>query len=171
MDTAAYRYAEALREKGCSYEEFEATARYIAECKPLSEALESPAVEVREKKAVLRRLPDFTENKTLMGFYETLAERDRFAILPEIVREYRLIEMKLRNEGICVVKCARDPGDESLGKLAKFLCSRHGYKSITFEIVIEPEILGGFKLEIDGITYDKSVGGQLRSMAQSFQEG
>lgn len=171
MSTAAYRYAEALHEQGCPYEELEATYRYITECRPLLEALESPAVEIREKKAVLKRLPDFTDNEALKSFYELLAQRQRFALLKDIVREYKHIEMKQRGEGTCIIKCARDPGDEALGKLAKFLCGRHGYKAITFEVIKDCEILGGFTLEIDGITYDKSVGGHLKSMARMLQEG
>ncbi len=171
MNTAAYRYAEALHEQGCPYEELEETYGYLTGCKPLWEALESPAVEIREKKAVLKRLPNFTDNETLKSFYEMLAQRQRFSLLKDIVREYKRIEMKEKNEGTCVIKCARDPGDEALGRLAKFLCAKHGYKAITFEIVKEPGILGGFTLEIDGITYDKSVGGHLKSMARMLQEG
>ena len=67
--------------------------------------------------------------------------------------------------------CARDPGDDTLGPLARFLCKQHGYQSLTFDIVVDPEVLGGFVLEIDGITYDKSVRGQLHALAQRLQKG
>ena len=41
------------------------------------------------------------------------------------------------------------PGDQALAPVAQFLCKKHGYQAITFEIVVDPEVLGGFVLEID----------------------
>ena len=171
MSTAATNYAAALKEAGCSQQSLRETMTYLTENQPLWEALCSPAVEPKEKTAVLRRLPDFTSDEHLLRFYEVLAEKNRYSLLPEIAEQYRRLEMKEHGEGLCTVRCARDPGDEALSALAKLLCKRHGYQNLTFEIVIDPEVLGGFTFEIDGVTYDKSVRGQLRALAQSLQEG
>ena len=80
-------------------------------------------------------------------------------------------EAKGSREGLCLLRCARDPGDQALAPVAQFLCKKHGYQAITFEIVVDPEVLGGFVLEIDGVTHDKSVRGQLQALAQSLQKG
>ena len=48
------------------------------------------------------------------------------------------------------------------------LCARHGYRAVTFEIVTDETLLGGFTAEIDGVTYDKSVRGQLRALAHDL---
>ncbi len=171
MSTMAHRYAAALHHSGCSVDSLKQTAQYIMDSAPLWEALCSPAVQVKEKKAVLNRLPDFTDDKHLKNFYGLLAEKGRFPLLPEIVDEYRKLEMQQRGEGLCVLRCVRDPGDNALSKLAKLLCKRYGYQSLTFEIILDPEVLGGFVFEIDGVTYDKSVRGQIHALAQSLQEG
>ena len=171
MSTAATNYAAALQESGCTPDSLRETAAYLTGNRSLWEALLSPAIEPREKQAVLRRLPDFTDDKALLRFYALLAERNRLSLLPEIVEQYESLERNKHGEGLCIVRCARDPGDEALGALAKLLCKRHGYQTLTFEIVIDPEVLGGFTFEIDGVTYDKSVRGQLRALAQSLQEG
>ena len=84
---------------------------------------------------------------------------------------YQQLERREQGEGLCVLRCARDPGDDTLGPLARFFCKQHGYQSLTFDIVVDPEVLGGFVLEIDGITYDKSVRGQLHALAQRLQKG
>ena len=52
--------------------------------------------------------------------------------------------------------------------LARLLCARHGYRAVTFEIVTDETLLGGFTAEIDGVTYDKSVRGQLRALAHDL---
>ena len=97
-----------------------------------------------------------------------LADKNRFALLPEIVRQFRLLELRGSGEGLCVFRCAREPDDESLRSLAKLLCARHSYCAVTFEIVQDDTLLGGFTAEIDGVTYDKSVRGQLRALAHNL---
>lgn len=171
MSTTARRYAAALHNCGCSVDSLRQTAQYLMDSAPLWEALCSPAVQAKEKKAVLNRLPNFTDDEHLKNFYGLLAEKSRFSLLPEIVDEYRKLEMRQHGEGLCVLRCVRDPGDDALSKLAKLLCKKHGYQSLTFEIVLDPEVLGGFVFELDGVTYDKSVRGHIHALAQSLQEG
>lgn len=171
MSTAADRYAASLRQSGCTLEQLRQTADYLIGCAPLWEALCSPAVAVREKRAVLDRLPDFTAQETLRRFYKLLAEKGRMGLLPEIVDAYRRLELHANNEGLCVLRCAREPDEQQLGELARLLCRRHGYQAMTMEIVVDPAVLGGFVAELDGVTYDKSVRGQLRALAKSLQEG
>ena len=107
----------------------------------------------------------------LQHFYALLAEKGRFPLLPDIVEEYQRLERKQKGEGLCRLRCARDPGDQALGALARRLCKKYGYQSLTFAIELDPAVLGGFVLEIDGVTYDKSVQGQLHALAQNLREG
>ena len=132
------------------------------------DALCSPAVSAREKKAVLARLPDFYARGALRHFYLLLADQNRFALLPEIVRQFRLLELRENGEGLCVFRSAREPDDESLRALAKLLCARHSYCAVTFEIVQDDTLLGGFTAEIDGVTYDKRQARQLRALAHDL---
>ena len=171
MSTTARRYAAALHQTGCPAEEFYATAAYLTDHPPLWQALCSPAVKVREKQAVLARLPGFAETQSLKRFYALLAEKGRFPLLPAMVEEYHRLERQKNGEGLCVLRCARDPGDQALSALARRLCAKYGYQALTFAIEVDPAVLGGFVLELDGVTYDKSVQGQLHALAQRLQEG
>ena len=156
MSTAALQYAAALQETGCTLAQLEAAAAYLTGSAPLWEALCSPAVEANEKVAVLRRLPDFPGEGKLQDFLTVLARRGRFPLLPSIVAQYRQLKRREAGEGLCLLRCARDPGDEALGRRA---------------VALEQDIDHGFVLEIDGVTYDKSVRGQLQALAQSLQKG
>ena len=126
MNSTAVQYAGALRHAGCTLSELRRTAGCLTGCAELWDALCSPAVSAREKKAVLARLPAFDARGELRHFYLLLADKNRFALLPEIVR------------------------------------------AVTFEIVTDETLLGGFTAEIDGVTYDKSVRGQLRALAHDL---
>ena len=89
MSSTAVQYAGALRHTGCTLSDLQHTADYLTDCAPLWDALCSPAVSAREKKAVLSRLPDFDAMGELKHFYLLLADKNRFALLPEIVRQFR----------------------------------------------------------------------------------
>mgnify|MGYP004633150421 FL=1 len=168
MNSTAVQYAGALRHAGCTLSELRRTAGCLTGCAELWDALCSPAVSAREKKAVLARLPAFDARGELRHFYLLLADKNRFALLPEIVRQFRLLEKRENGEGLCVFRSAREPEEQSLGALARLLCARHGCRAVTFEIVTDETLLGGFTAEIDGVTYDKSVRGQLRALAHDL---
>ena len=57
---------------------------------------------------MLSRLPDFDAMGELKHFYLLLADKNRFALLPEIVRQFRLLELRDSGEGLCVFRCAHD---------------------------------------------------------------
>ena len=81
MSSTAVQYAGALRHTGCTLSDLQHTADYLTDCAPLWDALCSPAVSAREKKAVLSRLPDFDAMGELKHFYLLLADKNRFALM------------------------------------------------------------------------------------------
>ena len=101
MNSTAVQYAGALRHAGCTLSELRRTAGCLTGCAELWDALCSPAVSAREKKAVLARLPAFDARGELRHFYLLLADKNRFALLPEIVRQFRLLELRENGEGLC----------------------------------------------------------------------
>ena len=109
MNSTAVQYAGALRHAGCTLSELRRTADCLTGCAELWDALCSPAVSAREKKAVLARLPAFDARGELRHFYLLLADKNRFALLPEIVRQFRLLELRENGEGLCVFRSAREP--------------------------------------------------------------
>lgn len=168
MSSTAVQYAGALRHTGCTLSDLQHTADYLTDCAPLWDALCSPAVSAREKKAVLSRLPDFDAMGELKHFYLLLADKNRFALLRTSIRQFRLLELRDSLRGPVRISLCPRTDDESLRSLAKLLCARHGCRAVTFEIVQDDTLLGGFTAEIDGVTYDKSVRGQLRALAHDL---
>ena len=58
----------------------------------------------------------------------------------------------------------------ALEQLKKALCRLHHKKDVVFEIRTDPSLLGGFTLEIEGVTYDKSVRGALAGLTRQLEE-
>src|SRR5699024_6027993 len=49
-------------------------------------------------------------------------------------------------------------------------CKLRGARNAVLEIRIDPAILGGFVLDVDGVTYDRSVKGRLDRLARGMQD-
>ena len=170
MSELARRYAEALYEVAPNEEALFATARTLMADGTLWEALCSPAVQAWEKTRVLTRLPALDGRGLLLNFYRLLAEKGRMALLLDILEAFRDRALSQRGAVRCRMTCVRQPGAEELEKLRKALCKLHKKRDIVFEIRLDPSLVGGFVLELEGVTYDKSVQGALSGLRRQLEE-
>ncbi len=170
MSQISARYAAALYQTGCREDLLRSTAQLILDNKELYGALLNPAVKVSEKKAVLKRLPFSECTENLMRFYMILAQKNRFNLLHDILYEYHLMTLNAKNRTVCVMRCANMPDEDMITGIAKAMCKKHGRSGVEMQVFIDPSLMGGFILEIDGTTYNKSVSGQLSRLARRLQE-
>ena len=171
MSETAYRYAAALRRTDCRADVFLTSARAFPAQTELWRAMVDPAIALREKHAVLDRLPELQDQPLLKNFYKLLADKGRFSLLPDIAQAYHDILLRERGERVCTLRCVRELDDQKLSAIARALCRQHGLKGLEMHVVIDPDLIGGFVIEIDGVTYDKSVRGQIAGMAHRIQRG
>lgn len=170
MNELARRYAEALYEVSPDEKALCATARALMENGALWEVLCSPAVQSWEKAGVLARLPLLDSHALLLNFYRLLAEKGRMTLLPDILEAFRDRALAQRGAVRCRMTCVRQPGAAELEKLRKALCKLHKKQDIVFDIRLDPSLAGGFTLELEGVTYDKSVRGALSGLRRQLEE-
>lgn len=170
MSELARRYAEALYDLSPDEEPLRATAQALMADGTLWECLCSPAVQPWEKARVLSRLPALDGRGRLLHFYRLLAEKGRMALLSEILETFHALALDRQGTARCRLTCVRRPGEEALEKLKKALCKLHKKRDIVFDIQIDPSLLGGFTLELEGVTYDKSVRGALSGLKRQLEE-
>ena len=170
MSELTRRYAQALYQVCPDEDGLRETAEALMGDAALWEALTSPAVEPEAKGRVLARLPALDGHGLLLRFYRLLAFKGRMALLPAILEDFHGAALADRGCARCVITCARAPGEEELNKLRAALCRLHHKKDIQFDVRVEPALLGGFTLDIEGVTYDKSVRGALRRLERQLEE-
>ena len=164
------RYARALYEVSPDEAGLRETAGALMGNAALWDALCAPTVQPEEKARVLSRLPALDGHGLLLRFYRLLACKGRMALLPEILESFHDEALADRGCARCVLTCARIPGEEELEKLRHALCRLHHKKDIQFDVRTDPALLGGFTLEIEGVTYDKSVRGALSGLERQLEE-
>ena len=169
MRELSRRYAQALYEAAPEIESsLRETASFLRETPALWEALCSPAVDPAAKRRILGRV--LSGEEVLSRFYGLLTEKGRMPLLPEIVDAYREVSLSARGAARCVFRYARPPEPAQLERLRPVLCRLHHKSDVVFDVQVDPALLGGFLLELDGYTYDKSVRGVLRGLKQRLEE-
>lgn len=170
MNELARRYAEALYDLSPDEEALRTTAQAMMADAALWESLRSPAVQAWEKARILARLPVLSGRGVLLRFYQLLASKGRMALLPDILEAFHDKALAQRGAARCRLTCVRVPRKEEQEKLRQALCRLHHKQDVVFDVRINPSLLGGFTLEIQGVTYDKSVRGALAGLTRQLEE-
>lgn len=171
MGELADRYAQAFLEAGGDGAELALCARRLEKEPVLWEALCSPAVSPEEKGQVLARLPEVAPPGPAGRLLTLMAERERLPLLPQVVQSARRLALEREGGALGIVTCARPLPEEQLGRLKETLCRLHRLKKVELEMRVDPALLGGLRLELQGVTYDKSVRGGLDALARTLGEG
>ena len=170
MSELARRYAQALHDVFSDEIALRRSADKLMGDRILWEALCSPAIQPWEKEHVLKRLSTLRGCGSLLRFYCLLAQKGRMSLLPDIVKAFEEISLEAQGAARCSLVCAHAPEITQLDRLREALCRLHHKRNIRFDIRIDPKLLGGFILTLEGITYDKSVRGALEGLARKLEE-
>ena len=170
MSELARRYASALYGLFGDEEKLRASASALQSVPELWDALTDPTVRPDAKRRVLARQMDAGEPEELKNFFALLVRRGRVALLPEILREYHGLLLRDKNAAECVMTCVREPDAKQRARIGAALCRLHRKAEVRMEIRLDPSLLGGFILDMEGMTYDRSVRGELRALARHLEE-
>ena len=137
----------------------------------LWQALVSPAVPAGEREELLRSAPVLAGREELTAFLLMLARENKLEELPDVVRELKRLELAGQGGAVCVMTCARQPDEATLNAVRRGVCKLRNLDRVVLKVQLDPAVLGGFILEVQGVTYDRSVRGRLERLAQGLQEG
>jgi F-type H+-transporting ATPase subunit delta len=128
----------------------------------------NPKVPARRLGELLLSIGGDSFNEAGRNFIVLLAENGRIAILPEVSELFE--QLKTQHEGVLGAKIASAfaMSDEQLKELVANLETRFKRK-IEAKVSIDPELIGGVKVEIGDEVLDTSVRGKLEAMAVALK--
>ena len=171
MSETTQRYAAALfGAAGHDAKAVRAAADALMANTALWNALQSPAVTLTEKKQLLTDAAELDGQDALKAFLGLAAEADALGDLPAILAEYSRLALAAEGGVACKVTCARQPDEATQEAIRQAVCKLRGASNAVLEIKIDPAILGGFVLDVEGVTYDRSVKGRLDRLARGMQD-
>lgn len=171
----ARRYARALLdvalEKGVAEAlrgEIHEMAGLIAAHKDLAALLASPAVSAERKKKLVTAVAGRAKASDLLTRLLTLlGERDRLELLPMVAAAYA--KMWNAHRGVVAAEAVSAlPLDETQTKdVARALVAATG-REVDLQARVDPRLLGGMLVNMEGRTYDGSVRARLQALRRTL---
>lgn len=88
--------------------------------------------------------------------------------LPAVVREYEKLKLKQQGAVVCQLYCAQKPSEELTAQFREVIRKKLGCNEVVLDIRIDPSLIGGYVLNADGKTYDKSVKNALKGLQKNL---
>jgi F-type H+-transporting ATPase subunit delta len=173
---AAARYARALldvilNERGNPEQaerELTQFADLIGGNRELQSVLINPAVPVTGKRGVMKELTSrVTLSTPVAKLLLLLADRDRLALLPDLLAVYRERLMDHQNVVRAEVTTAMPLGDAHVAQLQTKLAEVTG-RRVTMTTKVDPDIIGGVVARVGSTVYDGSVATQLETVKRKL---
>lgn len=173
----ARRYAQALMLSADGPAAIDAIAgdlellrKSLETSRELRRLIASPIVAAEKKLAVLREL--FTKHigGTTLSFIELLAQKQREAMLPEIIEQYHA----LRDERYGIVNVDVSSAVEITPQQEKSLADsleRYTKKKVRVRFSLDKALRGGLVVKIGDTVLDASIKRQLELMREQFVHG
>jgi F-type H+-transporting ATPase subunit delta len=173
-EAAARRYARALLdvalEKGDANlrQELEVVGQLYAEHAELRTLLLHPTVPAEKKTAVVAALLRGRPSELLQRLIGLLAQRDRIDLLPLIAKAY--LRLWNTHKGIVEAEAvsARPLDDAETRAVAAAAARAAGGKEVELRRRVDPDLMGGLLLRMEGRIFDGTVRARLRALREQL---
>lgn len=175
-DVMARRYARALYELG---QEEGLETQFLADLQHVGALIEqseefkaivvSPLYDITLKKRILAGMaPALSLSPYMVNFLNILLDKDRFSFVEDIAKAYREIvdassgKVKAQVTSAVVLDAAQQQ------KVAEVF-SKLMNKTVDLDLSVDPSLIGGLVVEVQGMVYDGSIRTQLSKIKQSLK--
>jgi F-type H+-transporting ATPase subunit delta len=171
---AVLRYAQALFELAVAQNqvaEFNQAANDIYDVlksdKELLAVVNHLSITAQEKMVTMRAIFEGKVPEDFMGLFDLMLRRRRQRELLGVLKRFN----KLYEEYIKVARATLySPGELSQSKLDEIAAVLGAKldKTVEFEVVIDPALIAGFKVEVDGHVFDSSFKNQINMLKREL---
>lgn len=160
--------AEASGQGEALFEELEEVVRLLERDPAFADFLASPLVDVEDRRASLERAFRSRSSDLLVDTLQVLNRKRRLGFLPAIVRAYRGELRALRGLVDVTVRTATPLTEPLRERLAAALVRVTGGKHPELSEAVDPKLLGGMIVEVEGKKLDASLAARLRELGAAL---
>lgn len=171
---AARRYAKALLDLAQAEKVADAIGNELAQ---IVSALADPAIEkvlllptlpLKARREIVEQIVASAKpNPTLSSFLRVLADNDRLTILKDVYDAYQARLERASGKVRAQIRSAAALTAKEQRSLVEAFSRRTG-KTVIPTVTVDPTLLGGVVVEIEGRVYDASLQAQLRRMGDAL---
>lgn len=140
-------------------DELFAVERMVSENPGLRDALSDPARSVEDKRGLLRGLLEGKVSAATLRLTEQ-ALAGSYRTVSAALEEYKKVAARHRNRLVGTVRVARELGEQDARRLEGALERQYG-RPVHLNVVVDPEVIGGIKVEIGDDVIDGTVATRL----------
>jgi len=172
VSKVAEPYAEALLDLATSNDTLKETtndmnivSQFLANSSDLKKFLSNPLITKEAKKNVLKDILVEQIGINTLKFLLLLVDRSRVTILDGIAQKF--LELSYKQESIAIAKVTSSVqlSAEQQQNIAEKLKVISGAKQIKLALKVDPQLIGGFTVEIGSKLIDTSIRGQLKQIS------
>lgn len=130
----------------------------------LSEALCSPAISKYERQNVINKLFP----KRISGFLKVMCEFDYLGDFNEIIKAYEACSLEAQNIVRAQLYYVTEPSDKIKQSFRQTLCKKYNASDTVLECIEDKSLVGGYKLKVGDIEYDKSIKGTIDALRKTL---
>lgn len=167
--TALYEYAESDKIRQQIFQEAKVLSKYFSDFPRLGNVIDNPVIAQADKRSLVLTALGNCISTPFERFLDLLFQNHRESFLYEIVLKYVDLYQKHHNVYLGKLTTAKAINLAMENKLIHLLEKSTG-GSVEVEKIVDPEIIGGFVLEVDHVRWDASVSGQLQRVRNEYIE-
>jgi len=171
LSKVAGPYAEALLDLAKSNDSLKETtndinivSQFLANSSDLKKFLGNPLITREAKKNVVKDIIGEQIADSTLKFLLLLVDRNRIQVVDSIAQKFLELSYKQESIEIAKITSAIQLSAQQQKDIAEKLKSITGAKQIKLALKIDPQLIGGFTIEIGSQMIDTSIRGQLRKI-------
>ena len=172
LSKVAEPYAEAFLDLAKSNNSLKETtndinivSQFLANSSDLKKFLGNPLVTKDAKKNVVKDILGEQISESTLKFLLLLVDRGRIEVLEQIAQKFLELSYKQESIEIAKVTSSIKLSAEQQQQIAEKLKAITGAKQIKLALKVDPELIGGFTIEVGSKMIDTSIRGQLRKIS------
>jgi F-type H+-transporting ATPase subunit delta len=131
--------------------------------------LKSPVIRKDVKKKILTAVTTGNVSEMTAGFNSLLVTKNRESFLPEIVTAFITAYKEHKNIKIIHLTTATAVSDIIRQSIIEQVKKSAGFQNVELEEKVNPDIIGGFVLQVGDKLVDASISYDLRQIAKQFE--
>lgn len=176
QNTVAKRYAEALhslaREENLCQEilpQLETIAKAWQDNAEFRTLMTSPRVDMVRKRQILAELGYRLKFQSFMtNLFYLMLGKGRIDMVSDLADEFRKLDDQTSNRVRALCRSAQSLKNEQLTALRNKLIEIAGAQEVLINLEVEPSLLAGFTVSIDGKIIDASLKGRLQHLGRAL---
>jgi len=172
LSKVAEPYAEALLDLAISNDALKETtndinivSQFLANSSDLKKFLGNPLITRSAKKTVVKDILGEQIVGSTLKFLLLLVDRNRIQVLESIAQKFLELSYKQESIEIAKITSSIQLSAEQQKEIAEKLKVITGAKQIKLALKVDPQLIGGFTIEIGSKMIDTSIRGQLKQIS------